>query len=84
MNSSVRPTWPSLKMIAASYPAAAALAALTSKVQVPRWINATAGPVGAAGKSAASQPESVVPASPAGGNSTSIGTTVPVTSPLAE
>ena len=46
---------PRLKMIAATAPAAWALATLAPKVQVPRCISATA-PSTASGKSAASQP----------------------------
>jgi len=70
----------------ASYPAATALFALSSNVQVPRWTRATWGSVGEAGvKSAASQPELDEPGSAPGGIWMSfVGTTVPVTLPLPE
>ena len=59
---------PSLKMTAASYPAAWALSALMGKSQVPRWISATCGSVVDAGvKSPGSQPLSNVLARGPGG-----------------
>jgi hypothetical protein len=73
-------------MMTASYPAASALLAFTSKSQAPRWISATCGSVAEAGvKSLASHPEVELPASGPGGIWTSfVGTTVPVTSPVPE
>ena len=70
-------------MITPTAPAALALSALTSKLQKPRWISAMLPAVKPA-KSLASQPESVVPSAPAGGNSTSTAWTRAVTSPLPE
>jgi hypothetical protein len=80
--SSVRPGWPSLKMITAAAPAASALSALTPNVQVPRWISAMLPAVKPA-KSAASQPD-VEPGWAGGGIWTSTGCTGAVTSPLPE
>ncbi len=84
-NSSVRPGWPSLKMIAASYPAAAAFAAFTAKSQPPRWISAICGAVVEAGvKSAGWHPAFELGSGVGGRTLSSTGTTWPVTSPLAE
>jgi hypothetical protein len=84
MNNSSRPGLPSLKMITASYPAATALVAFCSKVQVPRWISATAGSAGAGGKSPGSQPEVELGSGVGGITMSLVGTSGPVTSPLPE
>jgi hypothetical protein len=78
---SVRPWNPSLKMIAALAPAAAAFATFSSKVQVPRTMSAIA-PAGKPAKSAASQPLVEVPA--VIGMPASTGSTEAVTSPFPE
>jgi hypothetical protein len=79
---SVRPSWPSLKMITALAPAAWALVALISNVHVPRCRSATEPGVKPA-KSAASQPL-VLPGSGAGGSVRSTGAIAAVTSPEPE
>jgi hypothetical protein len=63
-----------------------ALLALSSKVQVPRWMSATAASAGAGVKSPGSQPEVEFGGGVGfGGITTSlVGTTTPVTSPLPE
>ena len=62
-----------------------ALLALSSKVQVPRWMSATAGSSAGAGvKSASSQPEVELGSSVGGITMSLVGTTTPVTSPLPE
>ena len=81
---SVRPGLPSLKMISASYPAAAALSALTAKSQEPRCASAMAGSAGAATKSPGSQPEVLLGSGVAGMTKSLVGTTGPEMSPLPE
>ena len=78
----VRPGTPLLKMMTADAPAAAALAALVPKVQVPRWISAML-PGTKPAKSAASHPL-VLSDVGAGGFDISTGWTTAVTSPLPE
>jgi hypothetical protein len=81
---SVRPAWPSLKMITADAPASSALCALTEKSHVPRCSSATL-PAVKPWKSEASQPlvdvlGGLLPI----GTTTSTGCTGAVTSPLPE
>ena len=80
---SVRPGWPSLKMITPLAPAVSAFWAFAPKVQVPRWTSAIA-PAGKPAKSDASQPLLLVDGSGPGGSTRSTGTTLPVMSPLPE
>ena len=54
------------------------------KVQVPRWMSATAGSAGAGAKSDASQPAVEPGVAPGGIWLSRTGTTRPVTSPLPE
>jgi len=62
-----------------------ALFALSSKVQVPRWISATAGSLAGAGaKSPGSQPEVELGSGVGGITRSLVGTTTPVTSPVPE
>ena len=80
----VRPSWPSLKMITPTAPAALALLALRPKSHVPRWISAMLPAVKPA-KSAAVQPAGVVPGSAGGGIvMPRTACTFAVTSPLPE
>jgi len=61
-----------------------ALLALSSKVQVPRWMSATAGSAGAGVKSPGSQPELELGSGVGGITMSLVGTTTPVTSPVPE
>ena len=79
---SVRPGWPSLKMMTAIAPAAVALATLSANRQVPRWMSAML-PAVKPPKSAASQPL-VEDGSGVAGMVRSTGCTTLVTSPAAE
>ena len=65
-------------MITATAPASSAFCAFWPKSQVPRWTTAIA-PSGKPAKSAASQPDVLLPAGP-GGSTTSTSTSSPVTS----
>ena len=78
---SVRPSWPSLKMMTALAPAATALSAFCRKVQVPRWMRAMLPAVNPS-KSDASQP--LVELGAAVGRVRSTGVTSAVTSPSPE